>query len=668
MFEYPLSMKSFIVIFFLLLRLPALSQNPASFFTLPNKTILLQCGASCTSITATIPHIKQSDDYLVSSIPYTPFPYATPAGNELTPLYNDDVFSSKIPLPFSFCFFGTTYSKLVVGSNSILSFDTTNAGCDNGFTVSPPIPYASGTQCFQFSTYYPKASIFGPYHDIDPRVTTTNRKIEWRIEGVAPNRRFIASYSSVPLFSCNNLTATHQMVIFESTGIVEMYLKSKPFCTDWNNGKAILGMQNFARNKAVSAPGKNATAWGSENMNEAYRFLPSGGASKYKRSELLLNGNVIAVADTTSGTAGELKLNFPIICPTLDSTAYILKVYYEACENSAGEVSFQDTLFVKKPRPAVAITSQNAICTAGGTITVTANGFLTPVQYSLNGGLFQTNNVFNNVTPGNYIITTKDNLNCTVTTPVTVSLNNNLTLQPMTDTTVCSGASFLSRAASNGISFSWSPANGLSNAAILNPTITPNQSTVYAITATLGTCIITKNFTVVALPLPTVSAGSDQTILEGDAAQLSATASPGTYQWTPATGLSAATILKPLATPLNTTTYNLTVTNSQGCKASDDVTITVVPFCVKPMDAFTPNGDGINDLWIIANGSCLKYAEVLVFNRYGAKVYENKNYKNNWNGMYNGKPVPDGTYYYIINYELINSSKLFKKGNVTILR
>jgi gliding motility-associated-like protein len=87
------------------------------------------------------------------------------------------------------------------------------------------------------------------------------------------------------------------------------------------------------------------------------------------------------------------------------------------------------------------------------------------------------------------------------------------------------------------------------------------------------------------------------------------------------------------------------------------------------MEAFTPNGDGINDLWLLTNGTaCLTNIKAQVFNRYGSKVYESNNYQNNWNGTYKGDPLPDGTYYYIINFTLINGKLVQLKGNLTILR
>ena len=139
--------------------------------------------------------------------------------------------------------------------------------------------------------------------------------------------------------------------------------------------------------------------------------------------------------------------------------------------------------------------------------------------------------------------------------------------------------------------------------------------------------------------------------------------------WTPAGTLNNASLVTPIAKPDATTTYLLTALNADNCTATDNVTITVVPSCIKIMNAFTPNGDGFNDRWLVLNGTaCTKQTLVSVYNRYGQLVYRNDNYENNWDGTYKGKPVADGTYYYNVTYRLINSKTVTLKGDVTILR
>ena len=668
--------RKFFCLLLFFIAFTASAQNPATIIQLSQKNIVLPCGTTCTSFTATVPHIKQSDEYTVQVIPYQPFAYES-GGTELTALYADDIYSGVINLPFAACFYGAQYNSLVVGSNGIVTFDGTNAGRRNNFrqtvsfvnTTPVQIPYAGGTQNSLSSTYYPKAAIMGVYHDIYPTFNNGRRRIEWRMEGMTPKRRFIASFKDVAMYgnNCNELSATHQIVVYESTGVVEVYVQDKPVCTAWNEGLAVLGMQNFARNKAAFPTGKNTGRWGSTGINEAYRFTPSAGAALFRKAELFLGNTLVATADTASGPNGDLTLNFAQVCPEQDSGQYVLKVTYESCDGTTGELSFDDTLTIKKEKLAVSLQTENATCTTGGTISVTATGTSAALRYSLNGGTPQTSPLFTNLPAGDYIITVSGEGTCQKAVTTTLTLTDDLLLVAQPEATICAGEAFTPQILSNAASFNWSPSTGLSNAAEAHPEIKAQTSTAYTLTAVKGVCQKTAVLTVAVRLLPTVNAGADRTIIQGDKTDLLATASAGTVEWSPAGGLSAASILTPSAMPLQTTTYRLTVTDN-GCTARDDVTVTVVPYCVKPMEAFSPNGDGINDLWLVTTGACLKTAKVEVFNRYGSPVLRSNDYKNNWNGTFDGKPLPDGTYYYLITYQLINGQTVHQKGNVTILR
>ena len=652
------------------------SQNPITVFSIPERNVTLPCGTTCTTITASVPHIKQTNDYLITSIPYLPYAYTTPTGNEVSSVYTDDTWSEKISIGFPFCFYGITYPTLVMGSNSIISFDSTRAGNASGYVIdaTTPIPYGDPSNLNLFA----RASIFGPYHDINPSVSNnpdpTSRKIEWRVEGTAPKRRFIGSYNAVRYYAtdCGSAYGTHQMVIYESTGIIEVYIKDKPVCVDWNDGLAILGVQDETRTRAVAAAGRNATMWGSDNMNEAYRFTPNSASPRFKNAVLLVNGNVVAQGDTISGAPGMLDLNFPNVCPTEDSTAYVLRVTYGVCNDPSLDVSFDETVFIKRPTPVLDVVTQNATCSGGGMITANVTSNLGGTfEYSLNGGTLQTSNVFNNVTPGNYTVAVQGaGGGCAVITQTTISLENNLTVTALpSDTSVCIGASFVPRVTSNATSFTWTPSAGVSSVNMLQPTITTgNLSARYIITANQGSCQVKDTISVSVFPGPQANAGPDLNVILGDQVQLMATAATGsTLLWSPSTGLSASNILRPFASPLQTTTYTLTASTAQGCASSDDVLVTVLA-CGEPMNAFSPNGDGINDRWLITNNNCFKSARVDIFNRYGARVFEDASYSNNWDGTYKGKALADGTYYYIVTYELVNGKKVYRKGNVTILR
>jgi gliding motility-associated-like protein len=90
--------------------------------------------------------------------------------------------------------------------------------------------------------------------------------------------------------------------------------------------------------------------------------------------------------------------------------------------------------------------------------------------------------------------------------------------------------------------------------------------------------------------------------------------------------------------------------------------------CVEPPKAFTPNGDGFYDKWIVVNGTCAKSVKVNVYNRWGGLVYNNENYRNQWDGTYKGNPLPDATYYYVIEVQENNRRPYRLTGNVTIMR
>jgi len=646
----------------------ATAQNPQSVFTFPSDTIRLGCGINCTNITATVPHIKQSTNYVVTNPTYLPYAYLTSGGNQEMILYDDDQWSEKIafPIGFFFCYYGITYPKLLMGSNSALTFDTTEAGEESGYEIVPggSIP----------STDYAKAMIFGPYHDIDPSESSTNLKLEWRVEGTPPKRRFIASYNDVPYFGsdCENYRATHQIVLYENTGVIEMYIKDKPYCVDWNDGLTILGVQDETRTKAVTAAGKNATVWGKIAMDSCFRFTPSGGAPTFKRAELLVNNTVIATTTTdtaSASTPGLLNINFANLCPTADSTAYAMRVVYGSCNNPNIEVSFMDTVYVKKSILAATFAKTDATCSAGGSITVTATGVSGTAQYSKdNGATFQASNIFTNLTAGTYAVLVKDAGTCPVSQQVVVGLNGAVTVNAGLDTTICTGASFSRRAVSTATTYSWQPTTGVSDPSSANPVFSPTATTTYIVTASTGNCTAQDNLMITVAPGASINAGPDAFVLSGQSYTMQASGSAGSYVWTPATGLSSATSLTPTVNLQQTTTYTLAVTTPQGCKASDEVTLTLLPFCMRPMEAFTPNGDGVNDQWLVTTGSCLKTATVQVFNRYGAKVFESKDYKNNWNGEYKGKPLADGTYYFVISFQLVNGETQYLKGNVTILR
>ncbi|MBL7745156.1 MAG: gliding motility-associated C-terminal domain-containing protein [Chitinophagaceae bacterium] len=321
-------------------------------------------------------------------------------------------------------------------------------------------------------------------------------------------------------------------------------------------------------------------------------------------------------------------------------------------------------------------TITNATCTNpnGGSITINATGGISPYTYSINSGPFQSTNSFSGLSQGAKTIVIKDNGCQTITKTITVGFTDNLTLNTNNDTLVCAGAPVHLLATANGTGpvYSWSPAGGLSANNISNPVAIVNTNTAYTVTASLNGCVKTKTVNIGIKANPAISAGPDKTIVEGDEVQLTGSGilNPVSVAWTPTTSIIAgANAYQAMVKPNTTTTYTLTVKNSDNCTSTDNVLVTVIPYCIKVMDAFTPNGDGLNDRWLVTNGApCSKEIKVAVYNRYGNVIYTNNNYSNDWDGTYNSKPVTDGTYYYTVTFRTITGKLLTLKGNVTILR
>ena len=160
---------------------------------------------------------------------------------------------------------------------------------------------------------------------------------------------------------------------------------------------------------------------------------------------------------------------------------------------------------------------------------------------------------------------------------LTANAGPDVAIAPGNSTTL-SGSGFGGRAP---YAYRWSPSTGLSSTTVAQPTATPTVTTTYTLTVTdAASETATDTVTVtVAIPPLTANAGSDRNIATGASVTLSGSASggspPHTYSWSPTTGLSSSTVAQPIASPAATTTYTLTVRDSQARTASDSVNVTV---------------------------------------------------------------------------------------------
>ena len=210
-------------------------------------------------------------------------------------------------------------------------------------------------------------------------------------------------------------------------------------------------------------------------------------------------------------------------------------------------------------------------------------------------------------------------------------------------------------------------ASTLNNSYIPSIADKANKSVMLILTSTgNGSCKSISDTTILMIsPGPLVNAGPDKFVLENETTTLEPVVAPNLlYIWTPNLYLNSNTIKNPVVTGINDQLYTLTVTDNLGCSNRDDVFVKVLKKPVIP-NTFTPNNDGINDTWIITNLESYANCRVQVFNRYGQLVFESKGYIKPWDGTLNGKSLPFGTYYYVIEP---GSGRKPVTGYVTIVK
>lgn len=174
----------------------------------------------------------------------------------------------------------------------------------------------------------------------------------------------------------------------------------------------------------------------------------------------------------------------------------------------------------------------------------------------------------------------------------------------------------------------------------------------------------TVNLQVNALPDLQITASRPLDIQLGQSITLTATGGSN-YKWERSIGFFG-NLNGPSITvrPLQTTTYKVSSKNASECNSEKEVTV-VVSCILKPSSVLTPNGDGNNDLFTITNLELFPENELNVVDRFGKLLYRKKGYNNDWNGYYNGAPLPEGTYYYTITY---SRSEKPMTGFITLIR
>ncbi|MFD0763607.1 gliding motility-associated C-terminal domain-containing protein [Mucilaginibacter lutimaris] len=221
---------------------------------------------------------------------------------------------------------------------------------------------------------------------------------------------------------------------------------------------------------------------------------------------------------------------------------------------------------------------------------------------------------------------------------------------------ICKGLS-VQLNVNGGNSYKWfkdedSPATGLDHDDVKNPVASPTETTKYSVFVSNEGCIQQRIVTVTVIQPPTANAGTDRTMTEGETITLqgAVTGTSPRYFWTPADYMDDPTSLTPKISPPEDITYTLHVESAENCGVSyeDEMHVRVFKKLVVP-STFTPNSDGVNDTWRVANLSTYPQSVLTIYTREGGEVFRTVGDAKQWNGILNGKALPPGTYYYVID-------------------
>ena len=358
----------------------------------------------------------------------------------------------------------------------------------------------------------------------------------------------------------------------------------------------------------------------------------------------------------------------PVATPTITDIYYVTGIDTFGCRNKDSVL-----VYVFLP-PTVGIGPDTAYICQGK-----------PVQLLASGGVdyqWAANSSLSSLTVSNPIATPTDTTRYYVTiynihqchADDSIQINVQLPVQAVAFSPyeICFGAS-VDLTSSGGFYYQWTPPTWLTNPAISNPISTPGSSITYTVKVSNDCFSSTANVDVTVHPLPIVNAGNDTLIYRNTDAILNGISTGATYFWYP--GDTNNSILDPFllqttATPLYTTAYYLFATSSYGCNNVDTVVVTVDAYTLVMLPtAFTPNGDGVNDVFRIVRYLNIQHLdEFAVYDRWGEKVFTTDIITDGWNGTYKGHPQEMGVYVWYVKARTYDGQDILKKGNVTLIR
>jgi len=485
--------------------------------------------------------------------------------NSTTVSLSDDSWSAAINIGFSFSFYGNTYTQCVIGSNGLVSFNTSFANGYNAYTLTGTgtLPTTSNNDALNAAMIC--------YSDINPGA---GGSVFYETIGTAPNREFYVVYANVPMFSatdCNYLS----IIFFEGSNNIEYHIGNKTINNGWNGGLAIQGVQNNAGSAASITSGRNNSQWTATNDGRLFEPTSPTNTAAYTNTttpyKVILSGNANYGWENTNGQTFPYNngiLNVP--SASNGTVGYFLTVTGSNCQSQVGAVS--DTSFITGLTSSVSASAVDDLCSAGiGSVTATPVSGDAPFTYLWPGLGNATTQTVNNVSAGTYTVQMTDANGCSSSTNVTVGdtpANYPSSVTPVS----CPGGSDGTATADmvpllGAVTYQWNDPN--------------NQTTTTASGLSAGTyeCIITSSIgcsetvTVLVSEIPGMSIQVvnqvDVTCNSGNdgIAEIAVTdgTAPYSYSWTGSSSITE------LSTDLAFGTTTVTITDDNGCVVTEDI-------------------------------------------------------------------------------------------------
>ena len=654
-------------------------------FDCNNPVILLEAGIIATG--------HYTSDYSVKAIPFESHIFEFTQGTSIN-ASTDDNWLNAVNLPFTFIFFGKPYTTVWPGTNGLIAMDNHSGSCAYKYGVPPTSPpyttTISDNQTLGGGSmtvpYNYKNCIYGVYEDIDCNYYntycySTMGAVRVGVLGSYPCRAFVFNYLNVGLFGNHSSASnynTYQMVIYEGTNIIDVYVKHRACCASTNpRGEGIIGIQNNTSSQILLAPGRGMSGW--EADEEAWRFTPITPLDENGELTWYIN----SISDANIISYDPHAKNRRITVSPSETTKYISEYKYT---NATGDLFvIRDTTLVKVEIPdvnATTSTGTNYICpNDNATLGVSFQNYpqIQPEHYVWSTGDTTATPVVSPSETSTYLVTVTFDNGCQKTDSVKV-LVTDLELPEISGVdSICYGRSTtLTATHPSSNEFHWSTGQNTSTI-----TVSPLVTTTYTVTAVMtGNCQVTDTFTVTVMPLPTPSFIANPTeiyVENGIGSVNCSSTSSGDYHlmWNFGDIFSNVNIVENVEELTHDYTHSgyytitLTATDTFGCVDSIKVRVSVeVPYFFYIPNAFSPDGDGINETFAPqGQGVDPDHYQMQIFDRSGMLVFSTRNPYDYWDGRNKyGQMCPEGVYVYLIRLVNLNSDDKEYTGSVTLIR